>query len=68
MLTFAYISTWNLENLFDFNGKVNFTSTFAFVLAWVLGPSSIEKVEYADYNLYRRHVNNRPNQKRGGVS
>ena len=51
---------------FQWEGKLS--STFACVLAWVLGPSSIEKVEYADYNLYRRHVNNRPNKKRGGVS
>ena len=30
--------------------------------------SSIEKVEFADYNLYRRHVNNLLNQKGGGVN
>ena len=30
--------------------------------------SSIEKVEYADHNLCRRHVNNRSNQKGGGVN
>ena len=30
--------------------------------------SSIEKIEYADHNLSRRHVNNRSNQKRGGVN
>ena len=29
---------------------------------------STEKAEYADHNLYRRHVNNRSNQKGGGVN
>ena len=30
--------------------------------------SSIEKVEHADHNLYRRHVNNRSNQKGGEIN
>ena len=30
--------------------------------------TNIEKVEYADHNLYRRHVNNRSNQKGGVVN
>ena len=30
--------------------------------------SSIEKVEYADHNPCRRHINNRSNQKGGGVN
>ena len=30
--------------------------------------NSIEKVEYTDHNQYRRHINNRSNQKGGGVN
>ena len=33
-----------------------------------IASTSIEKVEYADHNLYRRHVNNWSNQKGGGVN
>ena len=54
---------------------VNFTSSFVSILAWFLhheivesASSSIKKVKHADHNLYRRHVNNRLNQKGEGVN
>ena len=78
MLTFAYLSAKNLENLFDFNEIGNFRSSFSSVLAYSCTTdtheivesvsSSIEKVEYVDHNLCRGHVNNRLNQIGGGVN
>ena len=76
MLTFAYLSIRNLENLFHFNGMGNFTTAFASAGSCITNvheivesvSTNIEKVEYADHNLYRRHVNNQSDQKGGVVN
>ena len=77
MLTFPYLSTRNLKHLIDFNGMGNFTNFLLLFRSWSCTTniyeieksvsSSIEKVEYADQSLYRRHVNDWSNQKGGGV-
>lgn len=78
MLTFPYLSTRNLKHLIDFNGMGNFTNFLLLFRSWSCTTniyeieksvsSSIEKVEYADQSLYRRHVNDWSNQKGGGLT